>query len=86
MLGNESQKSWFAELNVDMDKVSKEQKKSSIHKQVFILFLKMKSFLQIQEIVRAIINLYEMWKSYDEKKEIQGLLAKMPKPKPAPQR
>lgn len=53
-------KSWFAELNVDMEKV--------------------------QEIVRAIVNLYEMWRSYDEKKEIQGLLAKMPKPKPAPQR
>lgn len=41
---------------------------------------------QIQEIVRSIINLYEMWKSYDEKKEIQPLLVKMPKPKPAPQR
>ncbi|XP_053601406.1 cyclin-C [Plodia interpunctella] len=60
MLGKENLKPWFAELNVDMDK--------------------------IQEIVRYIINLYEMWKSYDEKKEIQGLLAKMPKPKPAPQR
>lgn len=43
-------------------------------------------FSQVQEIVRAIINLYEMWKSYDEKKEIQALLGKMPKPKPAPQR
>lgn len=60
MLGKDNLKPWFAELNVDMDK--------------------------IQEIVRAIINLYEMWKSYDEKKEIQGLLSKMPKPKPAPQR
>lgn len=60
MLGKENTKTWFAELNVDMDKV--------------------------QEIVRAIINLHELWKSYDEKKEIQGLLAKMPKPKPAPQR
>lgn len=41
---------------------------------------------KIQEIARFIINLFEMWKAYDEKKEIQGLLAKMPKPKPAPQR
>lgn len=52
-------KAWFAELNVDMEKV--------------------------QEIARAILNLFELWKSYDEK-EIQGLLEKMPKPKPAPQR
>ncbi|XP_050438321.1 cyclin-C [Adelges cooleyi] len=48
-------KSWFAELNVDIDK--------------------------IQEISRYIINLFELWKSYDEKKDIQGLLNKMPKPK-----
>ncbi|KMQ93351.1 cyclin-c [Lasius niger] len=53
-------KSWFAELNADMEK--------------------------IQEIARYIINLYELWKRYDEKNEIQGLLAKMPKPKAAPQR
>lgn len=53
-------KSWFAELNADMDK--------------------------IQEIARYIINLYELWKTYDEKKEIQALLNKMPKPKAAPQR
>lgn len=53
-------KSWFAELNVDMDKV--------------------------QEIARAIINLFELWKNFDEKKEIQELLSKMPKPKPQSQR
>lgn len=41
---------------------------------------------KIQEIARYIINLFELWKTYDEKKEIQALLAKMPKPKPAPQR
>ncbi|CAG9816275.1 unnamed protein product [Phaedon cochleariae] len=41
---------------------------------------------KIQEIARYIINLFELWKTYDEKKEIQGLLGKMPKPKPAPQR
>lgn len=53
-------KAWFAELNVDMDK--------------------------IQEIARAIMNLYELWKGYDDKKEIPDLLNKMPKPKPPPQR
>lgn len=41
---------------------------------------------KIQEIARAIMNLYELWKGYDDKKEIQELLVKMPKPKPAPQR
>ncbi|XP_055849407.1 cyclin-C [Episyrphus balteatus] len=53
-------KSWFAELNVDLDKV--------------------------QEIVRSIVNLFELWKDWKEKDEIQALLAKIPKPKPAPQR
>lgn len=53
-------KAWFAELNVDIEK--------------------------IQEIARFIINLFELWKQFDEKKEIQGLLGKMPKPKAAPQR
>jgi cyclin-C len=48
-------KNWFAELNVDMDK--------------------------IQEIARAIVTLYELWKGFDEKKEILELLAKLPKPK-----
>jgi cyclin-C len=53
-------KHWFAELNVDMDK--------------------------IQEIARAVVNLFELWKGFDEKKEIAGLLEKMPKAKtnPAP--
>lgn len=48
-------KMWFAELNVDLDKV--------------------------QEIARTIVNLFELWKTYDEKKEITELLSKMPKPK-----
>lgn len=48
-------KMWFAELNVDLDKV--------------------------QDIARTIVNLFELWKTYDEKKEIQELLSKMPKPK-----
>ncbi|CAG9770693.1 unnamed protein product [Ceutorhynchus assimilis] len=42
------QKSWFAELNVDLEK--------------------------IQEIARYVMNLFELWKTYDEKKEIQALL------------
>lgn len=54
----ESYKQWFAELNVDFDKVL--------------------------EITRHILNLYEMWKNFDEKKEITGLLAKMPKPRQQP--
>lgn len=48
-------KSWFAELNVDIEK--------------------------IQEIAKYVISLFELWKTYDEKKDIQALLAKMPKPK-----
>lgn len=50
-------KTWFAELNVNMDKV--------------------------QEISKTILALYELWRTYDEKKEIQDLLSKMPKPKAA---
>ncbi|KAM7359352.1 cyclin C [Cochliomyia hominivorax] len=60
ILQKDSMKQWFAELNVDLDKV--------------------------QEIVRAIVNLYELWKDWKEKDEIQMLLSKIPKPKPAPQR
>ena len=41
---------------------------------------------QILEITRQILALYEMWKSYDEKKEIQQVLAKMPKAKLNPSR
>eukprot|EP00095_Tigriopus_kingsejongensis_P006066 maker-scaffold2471_size15358-snap-gene-0.6 protein:Tk06066 transcript:maker-scaffold2471_size15358-snap-gene-0.6-mRNA-1 annotation:"Cyclin-C" len=51
-------KSWFAELNVDLDK--------------------------IQEICKFILNLYELWKSFEEKKEMSSILAKMPKPKSPP--
>jgi len=49
---------WFAELNVDMDK--------------------------IQEISKHILALYELWKGYNEKTDIAGILAKMPKPKIQP--
>ena len=41
---------------------------------------------KIQEISRYVINLFELWKTYDEKKDIQALLAKMPKPKQSPSR
>ncbi|KAH8273402.1 hypothetical protein KR018_008365, partial [Drosophila ironensis] len=48
ILQKDATKQWFAELNVDLDKV--------------------------QEIVRAIVNLYELWKDWKEKDEIQTLL------------
>jgi cyclin C len=41
-------KSWFAELNVDIEK--------------------------IQEIARYVINLFELWKSYDEKKDRKSVV------------
>lgn len=43
-------------------------------------------FEQILEITRQILALYDMWKTYDEKKEIAAVLAKMPKPKLNPSR
>jgi len=46
-------KDWFAELNVDIDK--------------------------IMEITKMILNLYELWKDFDEKNEALILLKKMPK-------
>ncbi|XP_074597825.1 cyclin C isoform X2 [Brevipalpus obovatus] len=52
-------KQWFAELNVDLDKVL--------------------------DITRQILNLYEMWKNFDEN-EMRSILAKMPKPKTQPSR
>lgn len=39
---------------------------------------------KIQEISKTILGLYELWRTYDEKKEIQELLNKMPKPRSAP--
>ena len=41
---------------------------------------------KIQEITRTILALYDLYKSYEEKKEIQSLLAKIPKPKTLPSR
>jgi len=39
---------------------------------------------KIQEISKHVLALYDLWKGYDEKKEIAGILAKMPKPKTQP--
>lgn len=36
---------------------------------------------KIQEITRHILNLYELWKNYEEKREVASILQKMPKPK-----
>jgi len=47
-------KQWFAELNVDLDK--------------------------ILEISQHIFHLYDVWKAFEEKKEIPELIKKMPKP------
>lgn len=41
-------------------------------------------FDKIQEISKSILALYELWKSFDEKKEMAQVLAKMPKPKLQP--
>lgn len=41
---------------------------------------------KVLEIARYILALYELWKNYEEKKEIAELLAKMPKPKTSPSR
>ncbi|KAK2154296.1 hypothetical protein LSH36_271g00019 [Paralvinella palmiformis] len=41
---------------------------------------------KVLEVTKHILGLYELWKNYDEKKEIGSLLNKMPKPKTAPSR
>ncbi|ODM88035.1 Cyclin-C [Orchesella cincta] len=41
---------------------------------------------KIQEICRYILSFYDLTKNYDEKEEVQALLAKMPKPKTQPSR
>ncbi|XP_072034997.1 cyclin-C-like [Amphiura filiformis] len=53
VISQKDTKHWFAELNVDLDKVL--------------------------EITQQILKLYELWKSYDEKKDIQAILVKAPK-------
>jgi len=39
---------------------------------------------RVQEICKYIMSLYELWRGFDEKKEMAGVLAKMPKPKSQP--
>lgn len=39
---------------------------------------------RVLEVVKEILTLYELWKGFDEKKEISSLLKKMPKPKSGP--
>ena len=36
---------------------------------------------KVQEISKYILQLYELWKNFDEKKDMSGILQKMPKPK-----
>ncbi|XP_074658011.1 cyclin-C-like [Tubulanus polymorphus] len=40
---------------------------------------------KVLEITKYILQLYDLWKSYDEKKEIASLLSKITKPRPAPE-
>lgn len=43
---------------------------------------------KVQDICKHILNLYELWKNFNEKKEMSAVLARMPKPhvvvQPAP--
>jgi len=39
---------------------------------------------KIQEISKCILHLYELWKNFEEKKDMAGVLQKMPKPKLQP--
>ena len=38
----------------------------------------------MQEICKYILALYDLWKSFDERKEMSAILAKMPRPKSQP--
>ncbi|CAG0912858.1 unnamed protein product [Notodromas monacha] len=38
----------------------------------------------VLEVVSCILNLYELWKAFDEKDEVPKILAKIPKPKTQP--
>lgn len=42
--------------------------------------------VEILEIIRVILKLYDQWKNFDDRKEIAAVLNKMPKPKPPPNR
>lgn len=67
-------KQWFAELSVDTDKVS-------YISCLLIYVTNAKVYFQLMEVIRLILNLYDMWKNFDDKKEIPLLLSKVPKPK-----
>jgi cyclin C len=41
---------------------------------------------KIIEITKQILALYDLWKTYDEKKDIAALLNRIPKPKASPSR
>ena len=42
--------------------------------------------MEILEIIRVILKLYDQWKNFDDRKEMAVVLNKMPKPKPPPNR
>jgi len=44
------------------------------------------SLERVMEISRHLLALYQLWRGYDEKKEVQALLMNMPKPKTQPSR
>lgn len=39
---------------------------------------------KIQDICKHILGLYELWKGFDERKEMSSILQKMPRPKTQP--
>jgi len=39
---------------------------------------------KVLEIQQYILNMYRLWKTFDEKEQLPGLLAKIPKPQPNP--
>jgi len=41
---------------------------------------------KVLEVVRVILHLYQLWKAFDEKKEIGGILQRIPKPSSSPSR
>ena len=75
---NKDIKGWFSELHVDLEKIQVRTKACNSHISYTIYF----EFHQ--EICKYIMGLYELWRSFDEKKEMASILAKMPKPKVQP--
>ena len=79
-------KTWFAELHVDLDRV---QVCSVCHSIIIKLqkqvgFHSLNLMVCLQEICKYILALYDLWKSFDERKEMSSILAKMPRPKTQP--